>query len=111
MEDGSAAHPYNTITEAAAAAKASDTVQVAEGTYYERNIKTANSGSPGNPITFKGVRGEKSEWLTIIDGRRIDRVRNSFLVMCYFFFEPLASTGSVSFTRSLPASSTRFGRS
>ena len=67
-EDGSASHPYNTIAEAAAVAKAGDTVQVAEGTYYERNLNTANSGSPGNPITFKGVRGKKGEWPTIIDG-------------------------------------------
>jgi Protein of unknown function (DUF1565) len=69
-EDGSAAHPYNTIAEAAAVAKAGDTVQVAKGTYYERNIRPANSGSPGKPITFKGKRGEKGEWLTIIDGSR-----------------------------------------
>ena len=74
-EDGSVEHPYNTITEAATAAKAGDTVQVAEGTYYERNIKTANSGSPGNPITFKGVRGEKGEWLTIIDGSQTTKYK------------------------------------
>jgi len=74
-EDGSASHPYNTIAEAAAVAKAGDTVQVAEGTYYERNIKTANSGSPGNPITFKGVRGEKGEWLTIIDGSQTTKYK------------------------------------
>ena len=54
-EDGSVEHPYNTITEAATAAKAGDTVQVAEGTYYERNIKTANSGSPGNPVLLDKV--------------------------------------------------------
>ena len=67
-ENGSAKYPYNTIAEAAAVAKAGDTVQVAKGVYYESNIKTANSGSPGKPITFKGVRGAKGEWLTIIDG-------------------------------------------
>jgi len=67
-ENGSAAHPYNMIAEAAAVAQAGDTVQVAEGIYYERNVKTANSGLPGKPITFKGERGANGEWLTIIDG-------------------------------------------
>ena len=57
--DGSAAHPFRTISKAAAVAMAGDTVIVHEGEYREW-VKPANSGtSEISRIVYRAADGEK----------------------------------------------------
>ena len=56
--NGSAASPYKTVTKAANVAVAGDVVIIHAGT-YEELLSPVNSGTAGNPITFKGAPGEK----------------------------------------------------
>ncbi|SEQ90694.1 right-handed parallel beta-helix repeat-containing protein [Neolewinella agarilytica] len=60
--DGTAAAPFLTIGKAAGLAVAGDIVIIHEGT-YEEMLRPANSGSPGNPITFRAA-GEDRVILT-----------------------------------------------
>jgi gliding motility-associated-like protein len=53
---GTAAQPFATIQKAASVAVAGDVVKIRSGTYRE-TIVVANSGSPGNPITFQPDQG------------------------------------------------------
>ena len=50
--------PYLTLAKAANVAMAGDIVIIHAGT-YEETLTPANSGTSGNPITFKGAAGEK----------------------------------------------------
>ena len=63
---GSAKAPFATVTRAAAAAKAGDTVKIGPGIYRER-ITVKCSGKKGSPVTFAGTRGKKGEFLTVIE--------------------------------------------
>lgn len=49
--------PFQTIQRAASVAAAGDTVYIRGGTYRE-TVTPANSGTPGNPITFQSYNGE-----------------------------------------------------
>ncbi|MEM6773132.1 MAG: DUF1565 domain-containing protein, partial [Bacteroidota bacterium] len=60
--DGSEASPFLTIGKAASIALAGDVVIIHEGT-YEENLRPANSGTAGNPITFR-ANGEDRVILT-----------------------------------------------
>ncbi len=51
---GTQAQPYCTVQAAADAAQPGTTVQIAEGDYPEQ-VTVTHSGSPGNPVTFRGV--------------------------------------------------------
>jgi parallel beta-helix repeat protein len=53
---GTQAQPFCTISEAASVAVAGQTVLVSSGTYDE-DVKPANSGTPGSPITFQAAPG------------------------------------------------------
>ncbi|MBI5833542.1 MAG: DUF1565 domain-containing protein, partial [Armatimonadetes bacterium] len=55
---GSEAAPFRTISRAAEAAVAGDTVQIRAGVYRE-TVRPRNSGQPGAPITYRPARGEK----------------------------------------------------
>ena len=63
---GTAQAPFATIAKAAAAAKPGDTVKIGPGLYREQ-ITFTRSGKPGSPITFAGTRGQKGEFLTVIE--------------------------------------------
>ncbi|MDO6761474.1 carbohydrate-binding protein [Tamlana sp. 2_MG-2023] len=54
---GTEASPYRTIEKAANVAVAGDVVIIHEGT-YEETLTPKNSGTAGNPITFRGAPGE-----------------------------------------------------
>ena len=56
--DGSAAHPWRTISHAAAVAEAGDTVTIHAGVYREW-VKPANAGREGAPITYRAAKGER----------------------------------------------------
>ncbi|SFT05706.1 carbohydrate-binding protein [Paenibacillus sp. BC26] len=49
--------PYQTIQKAASVAQAGDTVLIRGGTYRE-SVTPANSGTPGNPITYMNYNNE-----------------------------------------------------
>ena len=51
-----AANPFRTISAAAAAANAGDTVVVGSGVYRER-VSPARGGAPGRPITYTAAPG------------------------------------------------------
>jgi len=53
---GTQSQPFCTISKAAAVAVAGQTVLVSSGTYQE-DVKPANSGSAGSPITFQAAPG------------------------------------------------------
>ncbi|MFF1902330.1 right-handed parallel beta-helix repeat-containing protein [Kitasatospora sp. NPDC058218] len=53
---GTQAQPYCTVQAAADAALPGQTVQIAGGTYPEA-VTVTRSGTPGNPVTFRGVPG------------------------------------------------------
>jgi hypothetical protein len=55
--DGSFSDPWETIQKAADTADAGDTVYIRAGTYRE-TVTPANSGTSGNPITFKPYNDE-----------------------------------------------------
>jgi hypothetical protein len=55
--DGTAAHPWQTIQKAANTLIAGDTVYIRAGTYHER-VTPQNSGSAGNVITYAAYPGE-----------------------------------------------------
>jgi len=54
---GTEAQPWCTLAKAAGTAVAGDTVLIRAGTYSE-TLRPANSGSPGNYITYKNYPGE-----------------------------------------------------
>ena len=54
---GSLETPWRTIQKAASVAQAGDTVNIRAGTYRE-TVFPANSGNPGNPITFQAYQNE-----------------------------------------------------
>ena len=56
--DGSAAHPWRTISHAAAVAESGDTVTIHAGVYREW-VKPANAGREGAPITYRAAKGER----------------------------------------------------
>jgi hypothetical protein len=60
---GTESSPWKTIQNGASVAKAGDTVYVKGGVYYEW-VDVKNSGTSGNPITFKAYPGSRP----IIDG-------------------------------------------
>ncbi len=62
---GTSAQPFCTITAAAAAAQAGDTVLVNAGTYAGTSVNPANSGTAGSPVTFTANPG-----VTISGGTR-----------------------------------------
>jgi len=64
--DGTAAHPWQTIQKAANTLMAGDTVYIRAGTYHER-VTPQNSGSAGNVITYAAYPGETAT----IDGSGI----------------------------------------
>jgi hypothetical protein len=64
----SAASAFKTIGEAASRAQAGDVVYIKAGAYCE-SVKPANSGSAGNPITFRNYPGEAAP--TICAGDKI----------------------------------------
>ena len=55
---GTEVSPYLTISKAAGVAVAGDVVIITNG-IYEETLQPANSGTSGNPITFKGKEGHK----------------------------------------------------
>jgi len=55
--DGTAAHPWQTIQKAANTLMAGDTVYIRSGTYHER-VMPQNSGSASNMITYAAYPGE-----------------------------------------------------
>lgn len=61
---GTLTQPWKTVQKAANTLVAGDTAYLRGGTYNEYNIRFANSGTSGNPITIKGYPGETA----IIDG-------------------------------------------
>ncbi|TXF88065.1 T9SS type A sorting domain-containing protein [Neolewinella aurantiaca] len=56
--DGSGQRPFLTIGKAAEVAQAGDVVYIFSGS-YEETLRPANSGTPGSPITFRAVEGER----------------------------------------------------
>ena len=63
---GSKDAPFATITKAAAAAQAGDTVKIGPGIYREQ-VTFKASGTKEAPVTFAGTRGKKGEFLTIVE--------------------------------------------
>lgn len=61
---GTLTQPWKTVQKAANTLVAGDTAYIRGGTYNEYDIKFANSGALGNPITIKRYPGETA----IIDG-------------------------------------------
>jgi hypothetical protein len=57
--DGTIAHPYPRIQQAAALMVAGDTCYIREGTYRE-TVRPSNSGSSGSPLVFKSFPNEKA---------------------------------------------------
>jgi len=64
--DGTVAHPWQTIQKAAHTLVAGDTVYIRAGAYHER-VTPQNSGSAGNLITYAAYPGET----TTIDGNGV----------------------------------------
>ena len=56
---GSRESPFRTVQRAANVATAGQTVLVAGGIYYERNIAIRSLGTPTSPITFRAVPGQR----------------------------------------------------
>ena len=64
---GTAAKPWKTIAHAALKAKPGDTVLIGPGRFSER-LTLARKGTYFHPVTYKGTRGAKGEYETILDG-------------------------------------------
>ncbi|MBR7140063.1 MAG: DUF1565 domain-containing protein [Lentisphaeria bacterium] len=63
---GSEKAPFATIRHAAQAAKPGDTVLIGPGVYRE-HVLVKTSGTEKAPVIFKGSRGSKGEYLSIIE--------------------------------------------
>ena len=63
---GSAKAPFATIGRAASLANPGDTVKIGPGLYREQ-LTFTRSGKKDSPVTFAGTRGEKGEFLTVIE--------------------------------------------
>jgi hypothetical protein len=64
--NGSSSKPWRTINKAANQVKPGDTVNVRAGVYRE-HVTLTQDGTSTSRIVFKGERGSKGQWLTIID--------------------------------------------
>jgi hypothetical protein len=77
--DGSASHPYKTLTKAFSTLRAGDTLYVRGGTYPERIKSTPADGTASSPITVKAYPGERPVvqgllWLSTPDYWTLDGV-------------------------------------
>jgi len=85
--DGSQANPWRTISQAAQAAVAGDTVLVQEGRYFE-NVRVRATGDEGRPLVIRSAPGAKV-WLDgserqLLNGFRLENKNHVHLDYFYF---------------------------
>ena len=77
--------PWLTIQHAASTMTAGDTTYVRAGTYYESDIRFANSGAPGAPVTLANYQSEEviidgSQDPEVVAGLWIDKVSGHYVI-------------------------------